>query len=137
MTDSGHRARPSVADGCIERRARRESGRVRGSELVDRWLDLQDEDRDWVEDRPESELYRVADLVVAGAPDAEVAEAVRHARLAGWGWAPLAVLLDVDVEEARRRFGVDGAGDGPLGSALRSIRGLRRWHPPRPRAGSD
>jgi hypothetical protein len=61
--------------------------------VIDRWLDLQDDESEAPDAEAEQVLYRIADLVDAGVPAAEVADAVSRARLAGWGPAPIAVLL--------------------------------------------
>jgi hypothetical protein len=103
-------------------------------EVIDRWLDVQDDDRESLDTDAESLLYEIADLVDAGAAENELAAAVRCARLAGWDWAPISILLGRSNAEARRRF---GAGGGPPGGARGRFGIPKRWLPPAPRPSSE
>jgi hypothetical protein len=105
------------------------------TEVIDRWLDVQDDEQEWLDTEAESFLYRIAEHVESGASEAEIAVAVRCACLAGWDWAPISILLGCDRAEARRRFGE--CDDGSTGSARGRFRFPKRWRPPAPRQSSE
>jgi hypothetical protein len=115
---------------ALERRYSSASARA----VIDRWLDVQDDEHEWLDTDAESLLYGLADLVDAGASEDELKSAVRCVRLAGWDWGPIAVLLGCDREAARSRF---GGGDPSTETARGWFRFLRRWQPPRPRRSSE
>lgn len=73
------------------------------SEIVNDWLDLQDEDSELV-DEAEDELRNVSVLALAHAPTSELNDAVRRAREVGWGWGPIATLLCEPPADTRRRM---------------------------------
>jgi hypothetical protein len=93
---------------------------------------MQDDDREWGDVEAESLLYRIAELVDAGASEGAVAAAAEHAHLAGWDWAPIAILLGRDAGDVRRQFG--GVTPSRVRRRFRRVRG---WHPPAPRDSAE
>ena len=73
------------------------------AELIEDWLDAQDLNAAEMLTGDEDALWRVNALARAGAPDAELDDAVRRARHHGWGWSPIAVLLGETPRHTRRR----------------------------------
>jgi hypothetical protein len=70
--------------------------------VIENWLEVQDpDDLGAVEDA--EELWRISRLALAGASEAELDDAVRQARLCGWDWAPMAVLLGEPADRTRQR----------------------------------
>lgn len=76
----------------------------RAADAVEQWLDALDLDDPDVIDVDGENLRRVSALALAGAPETELAAAVRVAREGGWGWSPIAMLLGTDRKAAVARF---------------------------------
>jgi hypothetical protein len=84
----------------------RQRGRVeleRAALAVEDWLDTQAGDDDI--DVDADCLRRISELAIADAPESAVAQAVDQAREAGWGFAPIAMLLGLTPRDARKRYG--------------------------------
>jgi hypothetical protein len=84
------------------------------ADAVERWLSAQDAGDPELAEADVEDLWAVSGLAMAGAPEAEVADAVRRARQSGWSWLPIALLLGISRPEAKRRFG-SPAGSPPPG----------------------
>lgn len=84
----------------------RQRGRLeleRAASAVEDWLDAQAGDDDI--DVDADCLRRISELAIADAPESAVAQAVEQAREAGWGFAPIAMLLGLTPLDARKRYG--------------------------------
>jgi hypothetical protein len=76
--------------------------------VIDRWLDVQDDEDEWLDTDAEPVLYGIAELVDGGASELENAAAVRCA-------PPGRMGLDTDLDLAWKR------GAGSAGATARRV----------------
>lgn len=87
----------------VPRQRRGES--LRDASGLERWLELQDPHQAGMVDDDAEDLFEIHNLVITGAPRAQLNAAVRMARDDGWGWAPIAMALGESAAHAQSRYG--------------------------------